>query len=240
MRTLNHFSSKHEVNASGMIDLSGFEGRAAVSVSDHLFISGSYSKSINGLANDRDTTFIGGLEGSHNHRMVEVGVGYYGKISRHYFEFKSGYSLGKSDVYEDFSSSDGTYIPPTNPSRVINGAYNRIFVQYGGLVASKDNVALGIVLRVSSLKFSRIESETKQFVFDKRNRYYFFEPAFNLRVNTEKTPLYILLNLGFSRRIDNIPRQRTNRGDVPETWEFNNTFGIGVNLNNTKRSRNRQ
>jgi hypothetical protein len=67
-------------------------------------VHAGFSKSIYGLLNERDTLNVGGMEGSYNHRMVEIGAGYYGKILGAYSEFEGGFSRGRSDAFEDIPS----------------------------------------------------------------------------------------------------------------------------------------
>lgn len=236
-RTMNDFSSKGEANASGMIDLSGFEGSAAISVTNHLMVHGSFSKSIYGLANARDTNSVGGMEGSHNHRMMEIGAGYFAKILGQSAEFQGGYSHGKSDVFEDPSRNSES--PPRDwySGRIINGAYDRFYIQGGMVFTKHGNNTMSFVIRVSGLKFSRIESETKGFVFDTRHRFYFLEPAIDVKHNIEHTPLYLRANIGFSKRIDNAPgRSSSFRGSIPEHWAISNTIGVGIHLEKFKRN----
>lgn len=232
IRTFDHFSSKRQVRVSGMMDLAGFESHTSASITDHLTVSCSFFSSVRALANSRDTTSINGHLGNHNHRKTQLGAGYYGKIFNIPVEFSGGYSRGKSTAYEGFPSHDGfdEPLPGTYPSRYIRGAYNRLFIKAGAAVFSNNRTTIAFLVNVSAVRFFKIESQTKAFLFNTKNEYVFLEPAFDFKHNIERTPLYVVINAGFSHRVDNTPRAKTNRGSVPETWVLNNTFGIGIQL----------
>ena len=237
-RTVNHFTSKHEVNATGLIDWSGFEGRAAFSATNHVMVHAGFSKSIYGLANDSDTAHVGGMEGSYDHRMVEIGTGYYGKILGAYTEFEGGFSHGKSDAFEDVPS-DPDNTPRSGPSRVINAEYNRFYVNAGVRLLEKDGFRVSAILRVSALKFSKMESETKHLVASIDRPYYYFEPAIDMRYDIDKTPLYFLANFSFCRSTKSGQTQGrgiARIGAVPEVWGWGQVIGIGIHLGKRNQS----
>lgn len=120
------------------------------------------------LLNRRDTADVYTGFGKHyDHKMLELGAGYYGFVLGKYFEVEGGYSHGKSKAFEEVSSY--SEIPRSSyPSRMIYGIYDRADFQLGGTFARPGDGSWSTIIRVSCLKFSRIESQSAIFVFDKK------------------------------------------------------------------------
>jgi hypothetical protein len=233
VRTLNHFSSRGELNGTALADWSGFEGRAAVSVTNHLMIHAGFSKSFYGLLNQRDTTAVGGIQGSYNHRMLEIGTGYYGRAIGRYVEFEAGYGRGKSNTFEDIPYDPDGVPSSFYPSRVIVAAYDRFYLTGGIALHEKKSLRVAFSTRVSLLKFSNVDSQSTQFKLDTRHRFWFVEPAIDIRHRIKGTPLYFLGNVGFCVRADGGPGRgsHTIRNSArPEVWGWSNVIGLGVHI----------
>ncbi len=239
-RTLTHLSGKGEVNASGMIDFSGLEARAAWSITNHVMVHGSFSKSIYGLANTRDTTAFTGMNGSHNHKMLEIGAGYYGNVFGLYSEFEAGYGHGKSHAFDHKPYDPDGGSPKLDPSRVIDAEYDRFYAQAGAKLQSGRHARLSLSARVSVLKFSKMESQLSRLVVETDNLFVFIEPAVDFKYYFDRVPIYAMVNVGLSRRADSGPGRTfglTNYNTRPEFWGFSQVFGIGVHLGKLKHER---
>lgn len=239
LRTLNHLSSKQELNTSATIDWSGFEGRAAFSATNHVMVHGGFSKSIYGLLNERDTLNVGGMEGSYNHRMVEIGVGYYGKILGAYTEFEGGFSRGQSDAFEDIPSDPDNPSSRFYPSRVINSSYNRLYVTGGIKIHGASRFRVGAIMRLSAVKFTAMESESSGFAVDISKPFLYLEPAFDLQYDFNNVPLYFFGNLGFCRNASSRGKGRSinSYGARPEVWRWSHMIGVGLHLRKLKRNK---
>jgi hypothetical protein len=222
-RTSNYFSKPWEVNGGGHLGLSGLSTQMAASVSNHIFLFGTYSQSVHGPFNSRDTTLISSsYGGSFDYRFADAGAGYFLNTRDIYFEVFVGYGLGKTDAYKD-PDTDPDFPKPNHPSGVINTKYNRIFIQVSGGSNTKSPVRVGPSIRLVRIDFTSLETKWDRLWFDISRPYYFLEPGLSVRIYAANLPIYWQASGGLT-----VPFQWKNGF---EELLLDATIGVGIHLN---------
>lgn len=161
----------------------GFEGQAAVSITNHIGVMGNI------LYADRERFDPDDYDDYHKHLFYEGGIGYYTNDDLWCFEVFAGYGRGEGSSKNEFLGVDAP-APAT-------GKYERYFIQPAfGL--NKKVMHVGFVMRVSVVDFTAY-SDDQQISFTVRESpKVFFEPAVVGRVNLADNKLFFTFQGGWS------------------------------------------
>lgn len=161
------FTKAGEVQAAFQVG-NGYEGQAAVSVTNHIGIMTNYSY-IN-----RDRYNSDKKNGYLKHHLFEGGIGYFRNTSDMFFEVFAGYGKGEGSSYDTYAFFGTSTVQAT-------GKYQRYFLQPAfGLNKKAMNVSF--VPRFSLVDFTEFSDENISYK-DTKPGYLFFEPAVIGRVN---------------------------------------------------------
>jgi hypothetical protein len=146
----------------------GFDGQAAVSVTNHIGFMSNYSY-IN--RNRYDTDHKNGFL---KHRYFEGGLGYFKNDSRMFFELFVGYGTGQGSSYDTYAFFGTNTVQAT-------GKYQRYFIQ-PAFGFNKGTMNVSFVPRFSLVDFTEFSSGPTS-ITDTKPGIGFFEPAVIGRVN---------------------------------------------------------
>lgn len=172
------FTKAGEVQIAGQIG-NGIDGQAAVSVSEHFGLMGSYNYI------ERTTSTPDDEDDFLRHRFFEGGIGYFDNQETMFFEVFVGYGRG-----EGFSS--GNFFGIENAE----GKYERYFIQ-PAFGFNRRTVHVSFVPRISMVDFKEYTYGTTTFKVDEEPRF-FFEPGVVARVNTANNLFFFTFQGGLS------------------------------------------
>jgi hypothetical protein len=218
LRTANHFKSKHEVNAKASIGLPSYNGVLAGSISDHIMVQASATKSYYGNLNARDTARAGGMMLSMTHQFWDAGLGYFSVKENESFEIHGGFGKGRSSSFNP---------PPTGNenriARMINTTYHAFYLQPAFATTRANGLRVGFACRFTVLKFDTYEDNRPKGKFDPDDFSLFVEPALDLRWNIKESPLYVFNNAGLSFKAPKIFGFGY--------WPVDVQIGLGIHIN---------
>ena len=150
----------------------GFDGQAAVAVTDHVGVVGAYSYAQAPLK-DCSKAPPGHCD-LHRHHFGEVGIGYTTRVGRDWFGVNAygGYGYGWVEAFGEhqfFGLQERT---------VASGWYGRFYLQ-PGLFIDVGPIQYGIAYRITRVRFHQIE--TTQSDWDTDEGTVFLEPTITLR-----------------------------------------------------------
>ncbi len=160
----------------------GFEGQAAVSVSNHVGLMA------NVLYADRERFDPDDFDDYHKHLFYEGGIGYFTNDDLWCFEVFAGYGRGEGSSKNEFLGWDAP-APST-------GKYERYFIQPAfGL--NKKVMHVAFVMRFSMVDFTAYSDDQIRFTVRESPKM-FFEPAVVGRVNMANNRLFFTFQGGLS------------------------------------------
>ena len=209
------FRGAGEVQASGHIGIfSGIDAQAAVSVTNHIGVSGSF-ESVSRSSENNDKYV--------KHKFWEGGIGYYENApnGRLCYEIFGGFGRGEGTAYNSFDKLFGY-----NPEDIkATGEYKRFYIQPS--IGSNHRIFNWI----ASARFSYVDFEhftTGGTTATYNDPVIFFEPAFTGRVNFGKSPIYSQFQAGFSI---------ATQGDSAYDYQpMTVSFGFGLRLGGPRKS----
>jgi hypothetical protein len=209
-------SRRGEVMTSISMGTAGTNLQAAVAVTNHFGIlaSGHYANNA-----------IAGQWRYRSHRSAELGLGYFQKNNKLYFEIFGGVGVGKGYAQDStFEFIFGGSVP-----KISSGEYVRFFMQpsigLGGHVVEGAVTARLSVLSFSTLAFSRggiAENPST-------NPRVFFEPAFTFRIYPGGGKGFISTQAGVSTLLNE--RRVNDSVDETDSFEyaaFQMSVGVGI------------
>jgi hypothetical protein len=208
-------SKRGDATAAISVGSAGTNLHAAVAVSDHVAILASGHYANNSIA---------GKWRYRSHRAAELGVGYFQKKNKMYFEVFGGVGLGKGyardSTFEFFFDSS---VP-----KIFSGEYVRYFLQpsigRGGHVVEGAITTRFSVLSFSSLNYSRNDIEEN---VSGRARV-FLEPAFTFRVYPGGGQMFISTQVGTCLFLNERFEEGSEYNDPFEYSAFQMSVGVGV------------
>jgi hypothetical protein len=188
------------------IDLQG-----AVSITNHFAAIADYSFSIDrSLADSTSHEYW-----NHVHQSYEIGLGFY-NIEKTSAQVFGGYGSGKGAVMDpDASNYERELI-----SDVIEGKYNRFFIQFSVNPVNRDSRQLIFTTRIAYVDFTEIIKHKGPKVNPKPRMS--LEPSVTFRCNLLRNRLFLITQAGLV-----IPRMIKNDFD---TAPFNLTCGLNIRL----------
>jgi hypothetical protein len=182
------FTKGGEVQISGQIG-NGYDGQAAVSITKHLGVMGSYNY-INRESADPDND-----EKILKHTFAEGGIGYFENKEKNFFEIFAGYGKG-----EGYSAGGGFVSGTSLYAENATGKYERFFLQ-PAFGFNKKTVHVSFVPRMSLVDFKEYTVGSTSYKIDEDPKF-FFEPAVITRVNAAENHFFFTFQAGFSISIN--------------------------------------
>jgi hypothetical protein len=194
----------------------GFDAQAAVSVTNHFGVSGSWNYVSNTDTKDQDNYL--------KHSLWDAAIGYYENTDKVAFEVFGGYGKGDGTSYGKYYFFDDTDVR-------VNGTYQRFFIQPS--IGSNNRIFNWIAtVRVSVVDFDKITNlDTAPGSIPETNNpdpVVFMEPSFTGRIFFGKTsPIYTQLQVGVSFS--------PQRDPVFDFQPFLASFGLGFRIGGIKK-----
>lgn len=172
------FTKGGEVQIAGQIG-NGLDGQAAVSVTKHFGLMGSYNYINRESGNpDNDDKYL-------RHTFYEGGVGYFENKEKTFFEVFAGYGKG-----EGFSA--GNIFSVENAT----GKYERFFIQ-PAIGFNKKTVHFSFVPRISAVDFKEYSVGSTVYQVNEDPKF-FFEPGVITRINAAENMFFFTFQAGLS------------------------------------------
>lgn len=176
------FAKGGEVQISGQVG-NGYEGQAAVSLSNHIGIMANYSYI------DRDGTDPDDEDDYLRHEFYEGGIGFFDNEGSMFMEIFAGYGRGEGNNSTSFLGVEAA-----------NGKYERYFIQ-PAFGFNKKVMHFSFVPRISIVDFTEFTNGSTTIKVDERPKV-FFEPGFVGRVNGMNNRFFFTFQAGFSLTTD--------------------------------------
>jgi hypothetical protein len=200
LRNSPMFEKGGEVQIAGQIG-NGYEGQAAVSVSNHIGLMANYAYIDRGNIEPGD-------EGNDylRHKLFEGGIGYFDNDENMFMEIFAGYGRGEGSNNRNFFDLDS-----------VSGKYERYFIQ-PAFGFNKKTMHFSFVPRISVVDFTEFSNSTNTTIVDEKPKV-FFEPSFIGRVNGMNNRFFFTFQAGFSI-------STTDQRYFDHRW-FQTGFGMG-------------
>lgn len=214
----------------------GFDGQAAVALTNHFMItaSGTYRNERDKYSND-DLSILNATKVSYNRRMFDIGAGFYtpmGRSEKVYFNGVIGVGLG------NMSSSDDAHPYDVSRHRTYDANVVKYFLHPSFNFFFSDYMRMSVAPRFSILKlhnihttYSNDEEITLGYIHARNHTFGLFEPAILLQAGFRNND-WLKLDMGFNFSSDPFTSKNNDYPSI-DTYRVesrNFLFSIGLSF----------